>query len=121
MKGWVTNRLEVYGNEADIARWTKKKWEFGQETETLNSPEMVTLQFKTSYDPPYKFITQMAGDFPELRFDLYYYEPVSKFAGALEFANGQIRRDEFYENNEEALQEFVMEQFNTDLNLIDLQ
>jgi hypothetical protein len=113
--------LEVYGPEVEIAKFAAMNYQIGQETEVLKSPEMITFTFQTAWDPPSKFVEQMAKDFRALRFDLYYYEPTSWVAGALEFSNGQIKRDEFYENDDDAVEEFVMEQFNTDINMLTLQ
>lgn len=121
MANWCNCRLEVYGSEIDIAKFSAMNYQIGQNTEVLKSPEMITFTFQTAWDPPSKHVGQMAGDFPALRFDLYYYEPISRIAGALEFSNGQIHRDEYYENDDDAVEDFVMEQFSTDINTFNLQ
>lgn len=121
MPNWCQNRLEVYGPESEIQKFNERNFQIGQDTEILRSPEMITFSFQSVWEPPVKYVGQMAKEFPKLNFDLYYYEPGTMIAGAVEYKNGMLFRDEHHEDDDEAVHDFVWDAFSTDINLLTTQ
>lgn len=106
--------LEHLGLETDDVvtgyNWESAHWghKWGcSDVCTHHDPNDKYLQytFETPWSPSIQWLNKVAGDYPELDFDLQFEEPGMAFQGVSSWSNGECIRDEVWELEEEEYSE----------------
>lgn len=85
------------------------KWN-ASEVDTTNEPEEIIYGFSTAWGPPIEFLETAAKKFPNLYFNLAFYEEGCCFAGLREFKDGELTNIETHEGVVE-MNQFVADRF----------
>lgn len=78
--------VEKYGHpdwyDWRIANWGTK-WDVSEDSQSVSifSEEEIMIWFTTAWDPPIEFVSKVAIDFPNLRFEMYYMEEGNGLCG----------------------------------------
>lgn len=80
------------GYEWCIANWGTK-WGFCESHIVDEDNSSISYQFDTAWSPPAPLIVKMGEMFPELKFELRYYEASMCFQGCLRVESGQVVED----------------------------
>lgn len=98
--------------------WCKQKWgtkwDLQEVTDVVDSPDQVTYTFDTADTPPMRWVETAAAMYPELNFDLYFYELGMFYAGGIECRRGQVYRIQEY-TEESDVSDFIWETFQQDI------
>lgn len=92
-----------------VSHWGCKWDVFGQVRDERLSADRFEYEFETAWSPPIAWLKKVAEDWPDLRFDLVYYEPGLEFAGRLCFEGGKVSEDLQLEGDD--IREFVVDVF----------
>lgn len=89
----------IDGYNWNIANWGTK-WdiyhqEITRERITWNGDEQISLCFDTAWNPPFRWFEKVVQAFPELEFEMSYWEPGMYFGGVLIGKNGDASNREF--------------------------
>lgn len=68
------------------------KWDIG--SYLFEAEGLLNFTFDSAWSPPIKAFDKVAADYPELEFELRYYEMGSCFAGLCEWQKGLMTKDE---------------------------
>jgi len=120
MTNWCICKLEITGPEADLLKTKSKDFWQGPSAKIDRTDSSVFLSFKTAWDPPVGFIKELSKNLPRSIFNLLYYTESASFAGNMSFIEGAIQRDESYESWDIEIYDFILENFNIDLQPVEL-
>lgn len=97
-----------------IENWGTK-WDVYGEVKAVEIPEGYDYHFLTAWSPPISWLEKVARDFPELRFELVYGEPLMGFCGRLVVSGGQVLENyEISSGSSEKFKEFMKNEFDWD-------
>lgn len=74
--------------------------------------EVVEYEFDTAWSPPCPWVEKVCADWPDLEFELLFYETGMGFAGRFSCGGGRVVEDQNFEH--EDMQSFVIEEFGFD-------
>jgi hypothetical protein len=89
---WYHWRIQNWGTKWDIG-----DDEHGHAPDDSN-PTQYFYDFETAWSPPLEWLAAIVPDFPGLRFELGWYEEQMYFGGVTEYYDGQLIRNDYYEN-----------------------
>lgn len=79
--------------EWNTANWGTKWPATDVEVEYRSGDERAVIHFSTAWSPPVPVVTKLAEKFPQLDFDLRYYEGGAAFKGRLQLKGGRVVHD----------------------------
>ena len=100
---WYQWRIDNWGT----------KWN-ASEVDTFNDLEEIQYNFSTAWGPPMEFLETAAKKFPNLYFEMAYYEEGMCFAGAISYECGEMIHTESH-NGIEEMNQFVADRFDYEI------
>ena len=78
---WGANNAEIQDD-----------WE-GQKDKGMDCEYMISYRFDTAWSPPLKFVQKVSKQYPDLKFEIEYWEPNMCFQGSVTYRNGKASEE----------------------------
>lgn len=86
---WYEWQIEKWGT-----KWNSSDASVYFEWEPIDFGKTMNINFSTAWSPPREWLQTAAKYYPDLQFEMEYYEPGCDFWGKIQYANGEIITEE---------------------------